>query len=75
MFLASTSSGRQMLYEVGDLNDFGTVWYNPEAFANIISITEDRRVRQIIMYSSQQPAFHVHKKEGTGTGAFKEHES
>jgi hypothetical protein len=73
--LESNGSGRLMTYQVGDLKHFGTVWYNPNAIANILSLAEVRRVRRVTMDTSQQPAFLVHKQDGTGTTVFAEHES
>jgi hypothetical protein len=66
---SSSGDGRQMTYQVSDLDGSGTVWYNFESIAIILSLAEVRRVRRVTMDTSQ------HKEDGTGTFVFKKHKS
>jgi hypothetical protein len=61
---SSSGDGRQMTYQVSDLDGSGTVWYNLESIAIILSLAEVRRVRRVTMDTSQ------HKEDGTGTIVF-----
>ena len=50
---------------VGDLKDFGTVWYNPASLANILSAAQVRKVCRITMDTKIEPEIMVHRKNGT----------
>jgi hypothetical protein len=73
--LKANGGGSQVSYQMGDVAGFGPVWYNPESVANILSLAEVRCICRVTMDSAQEPAFHVHKADGTGTTVFFEHPS
>ena len=50
---------------VGDLHNFGVVWYNPTPLANILSSAQVRKVCRITMDTEAEPAMIVHQKIGT----------
>lgn len=60
-----TNGGTQVSNQVGDIENFGTVWYNPGSLANILSLAEVRRVCRITMDTDVEAAITVHKKDGT----------
>jgi hypothetical protein len=50
------------------------VWFNTESIANILSLAEVRKVCGVTMDTSDEPALHVHRLNGT-VMKFVEHES
>jgi hypothetical protein len=50
---------------VGDLPGFGTVWYNKDSIANILSLAAVRKLCRITMDTLVEPAILVHKTNGT----------
>jgi hypothetical protein len=51
---------------IGDLPGYGTVWYNANGIANILSLARVKEHGyQVIYDSSEGNAFHVHKSDGT----------
>lgn len=74
LILESNGGGHQETRQQGTLAGFGKVWYNPASVANILSLAEVRRVRRVTMDSAVDPAFVVHREDGTST-VFAEHES
>jgi hypothetical protein len=50
---------------VGDIPNFGQVWFNPQSIANILSLAAVHKVCQITMDTAVEPAFNVHKKDGS----------
>jgi hypothetical protein len=50
--------------EVGDIKNFGTVWYNPESLANILSLAEVRKKCRVTMDTDVEPAMYVHRPNG-----------
>jgi hypothetical protein len=60
---------------MGTIENFGTVWFNPESIANILSLAQVRKVRRVTMDTDVQPAFHVHTADGSGYTVFSEHAS
>ena len=64
-----------MSTKMGTVGNLGEVWYNPESIANILSLAQVRRVRRVTLDTADQPAFHVHKADGTGSTVFAGHES
>ena len=55
---------------IGDLDGYGTVWYQPKGIANILSLTKVSE-KYLVTYNSREgDAFVVHKEDGT-TRTFK----
>jgi Reverse transcriptase (RNA-dependent DNA polymerase) len=75
LYLETNGGGYQVSTQMGTIKDFGPVWYNPESIANVLSLAQVRLVRRVTMDTDVQPAFHVHKLDGTGSTVFTEHES
>ncbi len=69
-----TNGGSHSSSMLGDLAGFGTVWYNPSSLANILSLKEVRKVRQVVMDSNVEAAMTVYKQDGT-TMKFREFEN
>ena len=60
-----TNGGTQVSTLIGDIPNFGTVWYNPSSIANILSLAAVRKVCRITMDTSVAAAFQVHKVDGS----------
>ena len=60
-----TNGGMQTSTMVGDIPNFGTVWYNPRSIANILSLAAVRKVCRITMDTAVEPAFLVHRRDGS----------
>ena len=75
LYLETNGGGYQVSNKMGTVKNLGKVWYNPESIANVLSLAQVRRIRRVTMDTADQPAFHVHKADGTGTTVFAEHES
>jgi hypothetical protein len=75
LYLETNGGGYQISTQMGTIKDFGTVWYNPESIANILSLAQVRQARRVTMDTDESPAFHVHKLDGSGSTIFTEHES
>ena len=60
-----TLGGTQHLSQVGNVKNFGEVWYNPDSLANILSMAAIRKVCRITMDTTVEPAMNVHRKNGT----------
>ena len=75
LYLETNGGGYQVSTQMGTIKDFGTVWYNPNSIANILSLAQVRLVRRVTMDTADSPAFHVHKLDGSGTTVFAEHAS
>ena len=75
LHLETNGGGHQISTKMGTVKNVGKVWYNPESIANVLSLAQVRRVRRVTMDTAEQPAFHVHKADGTGSVVFAEHES
>jgi hypothetical protein len=71
---AFTNGGHQDSSQVGDFPNLGEVWYNPLSIANILSLSNVRKVCQYTMDPSITPALHVHRHDGA-IMKFKEHTS
>jgi hypothetical protein len=50
---------------IGDIKNFGTVWYNPKSLANIFSLAAVRKLCRITMDSNVEPALCVHLANGS----------
>ena len=69
LYLQTNGGGYQVSNKMGTVRNIREVWYNPESMANV------RRVRCVTLDTAEQPAFHVHKADGTGSTVFAKHES
>lgn len=60
------NAGVTTTHLIGDLPGYGTVWYQPNAIANILSLSRVRDHGCVITYnSSKANEFHVTKRDGT----------
>jgi len=62
-----TNGGTQISSLVGDIKNFGTVWYNPDSLANISSLAAVRKLCCITMDTSVEAALCVHCSDGSIT--------
>jgi len=46
----------------GDLKSYGTVWYNPEGIANILSLHNFQKMHKVTYESSMMTRFKVHSQ-------------
>jgi hypothetical protein len=69
---AHTNGGIQMSSQVGDIHNLGQAWYNPDAIANILLLSEVRKVCRVTMDTSVEVAITLHKTNGHKM-VFKEH--
>ncbi len=60
-----TNGGTQTSSMVGEVRNFGTVWYNPQSLANILSLAEVRKKFRVTMDTDVEPALCVHRADGT----------
>jgi len=54
-----TNGGTQLLSLIGDIKNFGTVWYNPNSLANIFSLAAVRKICRITIDTDVEPALCV----------------
>jgi hypothetical protein len=71
---AITNGGHQDSDMIGDFPNLGPVWYNDRSIANILSLSEVRKVCTVTMDTSKEPAINVHRKDGS-IMSFVEHPS
>jgi len=50
---------------VGEVRNFGTVWYNPDSLANILSLVEVQCKYRVTMDLALEPSMCVHWSDGT----------
>ena len=50
---------------VGNLSNFGEVWYNEHSLANILLLAAVRKRNRITMDTDIEPALLVHRQDGT----------
>ncbi len=50
---------------IGDLGNFGPVWYNEDSLANILSLAQVRKRCRVTMDTAQEAAMVVHRKDGS----------
>jgi hypothetical protein len=62
---AFTNGGHQVSTEVANITNLGTVWFNRDLVANILSLSQVRRVCKVTMDSSVSPSITVHKTDGS----------
>jgi hypothetical protein len=49
---------------IGNFPNLGPVWYNKNSIANIMLLSEVRKVCTVTMDTSKEPAINVHRKDG-----------
>jgi hypothetical protein len=69
---ATTNGGIQTSTLIGDFRNLGTVWYNPDSIANILSLRDVRQKCKVTMDTSVENAMIVHRQDGS-IMKFKEH--
>lgn len=62
---AVTNGGHQDSSMLGDFPNLGPVWYNPKSIANILSLSEVRKVCRVTMDTGAEVAMCVHRVDGT----------
>lgn len=75
LLLETNGGGRQVSNQMGTLEGFGPVWYNPESLANVLSLAQVRRLRRVTLDTAIAPTFKVHHVDGISTTEFIEHAS
>ena len=60
-----TNGGKQVSRLVGDIPNFGEVWYNPQSLANILSLAAVRQQCRVTMDTAGDPSITVHRRDGT----------
>jgi len=60
-----TNGGTQLSTQIGDIPNFGHVWYNPKSLANILSMAAVRKLCRITMDTLFDLAIHVHQRDGS----------
>ena len=50
---------------VGELNRYGTTWYNPKGIANLLSLSQVEKKHRVTYDSAASKAFVVHKSDGS----------
>ena len=60
-----SNGGYQDSTHVGDLKNFGPVWYNPESLADILSLSVGTKQCLVTMDLSAENALIVHKKDSS----------
>ena len=71
---AITNGGHQDSHMIGDFPNLGPVWYIKASIANILLLSEVRRVCKVTMDTYREPAMNVHRKDGSAM-SFVEHPS
>ena len=59
------NGGEQISTLVGDLRNFGTVWYNQTSLANMLSMADVRKRCRITMDLEQEATILVHRPDGS----------
>ncbi|KAI2501302.1 Reverse transcriptase (RNA-dependent DNA polymerase) [Fragilaria crotonensis] len=62
---AITNGGHQDSRLLGDFPNLGPVWYNSESIANILSLSEVRKVCRVTMDTGREAAMCVHRLDGS----------
>ncbi|GAX20129.1 hypothetical protein FisN_17Lu131 [Fistulifera solaris] len=68
---AVTNGGYQDSYMVGEFPNLGTVWFNPESIANILSMKDVNKVCRVTLDTEEELALLVHRKDVTTVEANK----
>ena len=61
----ATNGGEQVSNMVGDIPNFGLVWYNLHSLANILSLVVVRKNNRVTMESNKEITIIVHRNDGT----------
>ena len=56
----ATNAGTRSVTKEATVPGFGTVWYNPDAIANIFGFVDLKRQHQVTYDSAKEDAFLVH---------------
>ncbi len=72
--LIHTNAGDTTTRMVGDLDGHGEVWYHPSGIANILSLSNVKKMYRVTFDSDQENQFIVHKPDGE-LWVFKESQS
>ena len=59
------NAGVTTVDEVGDFENYGTVWYNPKGIANILSLAKVKSKFRVTYDSASDNAFTLHKDDGS----------
>jgi hypothetical protein len=62
---AITNGGHQDSHMIGDFPNLGPVWFNERSIANILSLSEVRKVCKVTMDTSREACINVHRKDGS----------
>jgi hypothetical protein len=60
-----SNGGFQVTRQEATVRNFGRVWFNPRSIANILSLADVRKICRITMDTSAEPAFSVHRSDGS----------
>ncbi len=60
-----TNGGWQTSNHIGEVQNFGTIWYNPKSLANILSLAEVRHRYRVTMDSTLEASMCVHHSDST----------
>ena len=62
---AMTNGGHQDSTMVGDFPNLGSVWFNKKSIANILSLSDVRKVCRVTMDTHEETAMCVHRLDGS----------
>ena len=62
---AITNGGHQDSNMIGDFRNLGVVWYNPSSIANILSLSEVRKICRVTLDTSVENSMCVHRLDGS----------
>jgi Zinc knuckle len=71
---AQTNGGHQCSSKVGDFKNLGLVWFNPQSIANILALSEVRKVCRVTMDTTLDLCMVIHRTDGSQM-KFSEHSS
>jgi hypothetical protein len=60
-----TNGGQQTSTQIADFRNLGAVWYNAASIANILYLSEVRKVCRVTMDTSVEAAILIHRKDGS----------
>ncbi len=60
-----TNGGQQISTLIGEVKNFGTVWYNPHSLANILSLAQVRKRFRVTMDTAVEASISIHHLNGT----------
>jgi hypothetical protein len=71
---ARTNGGHQTSNQIADFTNLGTVWFNESSIANILSLSEVRKVCRVTMDTSAEGEMIIYRTNGTKM-KFSEHKN